>query len=99
MRRRKGLSECLLKLRKGDRFHVDIYWPQLNGNPRNAHVIADLFSSAQWDVTVRMAGCTKGPRLFFSFYPKSGAAESSRPPQSQMMIEVFLRAKIVFATD
>jgi hypothetical protein len=96
---KERLVRVLAEVAKGDRFDVDIYWPQLNGNPRNAHVIADLFSSAQWDVTVRMADSTSGHGLVFAFNPNATAAESSRPPESKRLMELLSRARIDWATD
>src|SRR5258708_34613959 len=68
---RERFITVLSEVAKNDRFHVDIFWPQLNGNPRNAYLVAEVFSSAQWDVTVRMFGSISAHSLVLPFTPNS----------------------------
>lgn len=93
------LIQLLSDVPKNSRFHVDIFWPQLNGNPRNAYLIAELFSSAQWDVPVRRADSISGHGLVFAFDEKAAVEGSKRSPEAVKLIELFGRAKIDSAID
>ncbi len=93
------LIQLLSEVPKNSRFHVDIFWPQLNGNPGNAYVIAKLFSSAQWDVTVKRADSISGHGLVFAFNPNAAVDDSKRPPEARKLMELFSRAKVDWAID
>jgi hypothetical protein len=90
---KERLIQLLSEVPKNGRFHVDIFWPQLNGNPRNAYAVAEAFSSAQWDVSVRMAGSISGHGMVFAFNPNVAVDGSKRPPEARKLIELFDRAK------
>ncbi len=93
------LIQLLSEVPKNSRFHVDIFWPQLNGNPGNAYVIAKLFSSAQWDVTVKRADSISGHGLVFAFNPNAAVDDSKSPPEARKLMELFSRAKVDWAID
>lgn len=97
--KKEKLVQLLSEIPKNSRFHVDIFWPQLNGNPRNAYIVAELFSSAQWDVTVRRADSISGHGLVFAFNPNAASDESKRPPEAKKLIELFSLAKLDWAID
>jgi hypothetical protein len=96
---KERLIQLLGEVPKNSRFHVDIFWPQLNGNPGNAYVIAKLFSSAQWDVTVRRADSISGHGLVLAFNPNAAVDDSKRPPEARKLMELFSRAKVDWAID
>jgi hypothetical protein len=96
---KERLIQLLGEVPKNSRFHVDIFWPQLNGNPGNAYVIAKLFSSAQWDVTVKRADSISGHGLVFAFNPNAAVDDSKRPPEARKLMELFSRAKVDWAID
>jgi len=96
---KERLIQLLSEVPKNSRFHVEIFWPQLNGNPRNAYAIAEVFSSAQWDVTVRRADSISGHGLVFAFNPNAAVDDPKRPPEARKLIELFDRAKIDWAID
>jgi hypothetical protein len=96
---KERLTKVLNEIPKNNRFHLDIFWPQLNGNPRNAHLVAEVFSSAQWDVTVRMFSSISGHGLVFAFNRKWNSDESNRPPEARKLMELLSRARIDWATD
>ncbi len=96
---KERLIQLLSEVPKNSRFHVDIFWPQLNGNPRNAYAVAEAFSSAQWDVSVKMADSISGHGLVFAFNPNAAVDGSKRPPEARKLIELFDRAKIDWAID
>jgi len=96
---KERLTQLLGEVPKNSRFHVDIFWPQLNGNPANAHVIAKLFSSAQWDVAVKRADSISGHGLVFAFNPNAAVDDSKRPPEARKLMELFSQAKVDWAID
>lgn len=96
---KQTLVQLLSDVPKNSRFHVDIFWPQLNGNPRNAYAVAEPFSTAQWDVTVRRADSISGHGLVFAFDAKAAVDASKRPPEAVKLIELFGRAKVDLAID
>jgi len=96
---KERLIQLLAEVPKNSRFHVDIFWPQLNGNPANAYVIAKLFSSAQWDVTVKMADSISGHGLVFAFNPSAAVDDAKRPPEARKLMELFGQAKVDWAID
>ena len=96
---KERLIHLLSEVPKNSRFHVDIFWPQLNGNPRNAYAVAEVFSSAQWDVSVKMADSISGHGLVFAFNPNAAVDDSKRSPEARKLIELFDRAKIDWAID
>ncbi|TYO61862.1 hypothetical protein FXV83_36020 [Bradyrhizobium hipponense] len=96
---KETLIQLLSDVPKNSRFHVDIFWPQLNGNPRNAYAVAELFSTAQWDVAVRRADSISGHGLVFAFDAKAAVDGSKRSPEAVKLIELFGRAKIDSAID
>lgn len=97
--KKQKLIQLQSEIPKNNRFHVDIFWPQLNGNPRNAYAVAEVFSSAQWDVTVRSADSLTGHGLVFAFDGKAAIDGSKRSPEAIKLIELFDRAKIDSAID
>jgi hypothetical protein len=96
---KERLIQLLSEVPKNSRFRVDIFWPQLNGNPRNAYVVAEAFSSAQWDVTVKRADSISGHGLVFAFNPNAAVDDSKRPPEARKLMELFSRAKVDWAID
>jgi hypothetical protein len=96
---KERVIQLLNEVPKNSRFHVDVFWPQLNGNPGNAYVIAKLFSSAQWDVTVKRADSISGHGLVFAFNPNAAVDDSKRPPEARKLMELFSRAKVDWAID
>jgi hypothetical protein len=96
---KERLIQLLGEVPTTSRFHVDIFWPQLNGNPANAHMIAKLFSSAQWDVAVKRADSISGHGLVFAFNSSAAVDESKRPPQAGKLMELFSKAKVDWAID
>jgi hypothetical protein len=97
--KKENLMQLLKEVPKNSRFHVDIFWPQLNGNPRNAYVVAELFSSAQWDVSVRRADLISGHGLVFAFAAQAAVDDSKRSPEARKLMELFSRTKIDWAID
>jgi hypothetical protein len=93
------LIQLLGEVPKNSRFHVDIFWPQLNGNPANAYVVAKLFSSAQWDVAVKRADSISGHGLVFAFNPSAAVDDSKHPPEARKLMELFSQAKVDWAID
>jgi hypothetical protein len=96
---KERLIQLLGEVPKNSRFHVDIFWPQLNGNPTNAHVIAKLFSLAQWDVAVKRADSISGHGLVFAFNPNAAVDDSKRPPEARKLMDLFSQAKVDWAID
>jgi hypothetical protein len=66
---------------------------------RLAYVIAKLFSSAQWDVTVKRADSISGHGLVFAFNPNAAVDDSKRPLEARKLMELFSRAKVDWAID
>lgn len=96
---RERLIQLLREVPQNSRFHFNIFWPQLNGNPRNAYAIADVFSAAQWDVSVKRADSISGHGLVFAFGASAATDTSKRSPEAVKMIELFGRAKVDWAID
>lgn len=96
---RERLIQLLREVPQNGRFHFNIFWPQLNGNPRNAYAIADVFSAAQWDVSVKIADSISGHGLVFAFGASAASDKSKRSPEAVKMIELFGRAKVDWAID
>jgi hypothetical protein len=96
---KERLIQLLTEVPKNGRFHVDIFWPQLNGNPANAYAIAKLFSLAQWDVAVKRADSISGHGLVFAFNQNAAIDDLKRPPEARKLMELFSRAKVDWAID
>jgi hypothetical protein len=96
---KERLIQLLGEVPKNSRFHVDIFWPQLNGNPANAYVVAKLFSSVQWDVAVKRADSISGHGLVFAFNSSAAVDDSKRPPEAKQLMALFSQAKVDWAID
>jgi len=64
------LAVLLQSVPADERFHIDVYWPQLNGTPHYAVDLSQVFLAAQWDETPITLLFSASHGLVFGFSQK-----------------------------
>jgi hypothetical protein len=94
---KERLGSVLNSTPSGQRFSVELFWPQLNGTRGYADTLALVFRAAGWDVTVRMAALTNGHGLTFALSSKTDLGKDAAPADAIRLMELLSKAQVPFA--
>lgn len=88
------LLKVLSEVPQNERFHVDVFWPQINGFPRYADAVSQIFLTAKWDTAVKAAGLSFSHGIVFAFGQQAYNDELKRSPEALKLMDLFRRAEI-----
>jgi hypothetical protein len=91
---KERLTKVLASVPIGERFHIVVLWPQINGIPHYANDVAQVFSSAKWDATISAAGLTFAHGISFAFSQQAFDDASKRPPEAAKLMALLTLAEI-----
>jgi hypothetical protein len=91
------LLKVLSQVPQNPRFHVDVFWPQINGFPRYADAVSQVLLSAKWDTAVKAGGLSFSHGIVFAFGQQTYNDESKRSSEALKLMDLFRQAEIRYS--